>query len=122
MQSGRQKPRWWWRSSAADDPITLEPIATLDCAPFELQGALFDARELARYMVTSGVLENPLTRVPLSREICVQLDAHRQRWRLLEEGDDQRVATIFDAQRVVNVVGANHAVARQPSYKRHHRL
>jgi hypothetical protein len=95
----QQRGRRWWTTSDADDPITLEPIAALDVAPFTLHGALFDARELARYMLTSGVLENPLTRAPLTREEALALDAHRLRWRLLDD-DATGVATLLDALRL----------------------
>ncbi|KAJ1462484.1 hypothetical protein M885DRAFT_159996 [Pelagophyceae sp. CCMP2097] len=95
----QQRARRWWTTSDADDPITLEPIASLDVAPFDLHGALFDARELARYMLTSGVLENPLTRAPLTRAEALALDAHRLRWRLLDD-DPTGVATLLDALRL----------------------
>jgi hypothetical protein len=99
-----RRPKSWWREVDCDDPITLEPISSLDVSPLELQGSLFDGASLARYMVLSGCLENPLTRAALSREDCLKVDAHRSKWRLFrseEAADDKasstRLTTLYDA-------------------------
>ncbi|KAJ8606327.1 hypothetical protein CTAYLR_010376 [Chrysophaeum taylorii] len=69
----------WWRKLDDVDPITLEPISQLRCAPFKLGSHYFDGKALAAYVVASGSFVNPLTREALSRENCEALDAHIER-------------------------------------------
>ena len=68
----------WWRSSSDDDPITLEPISELRYEPFRLPfgPSLFDPLALAHYLVSRSKFECPLTRSPLTLEVCRSLDSH----------------------------------------------
>ena len=68
----------WWHSSSDDDPITLEPISMLPYEPFALpfSATLFDPLALSHYLVSRSKFECPLTRSPLTFEVCQSLDSH----------------------------------------------
>ena len=61
--SKKSKERWW-ADVEEEDPITLEPLSSLQCPPFEIEipgesestrgsrGHLFDGHVLAEYVVS----------------------------------------------------------------------
>ena len=73
----------WWQRLEDEDPISLEPIAELSYAPFELpneiggeQATWFDGRVLAHYLVSTGKFEHPITRRELQAGECRKLDSY----------------------------------------------
>lgn len=97
----------WWHELTEDDPITLNPLKSLDVPPFELKSAggnaggavrhFFDAVALASYITRRLVFENPFNRAEISREDCARLDGHIRQH--LPRCRDFRVAELFDLQR-----------------------
>jgi hypothetical protein len=83
-RSGKGTEDQWWRTLDDDvvDPISLEIIAELPYHPFILQESedghkhLFDGAVLAHYLVSTGVFENPVNRVPLDLDDCSALDRY----------------------------------------------
>ena len=81
MMDKPEQPAAWWRKLKQKDPITLEPLSELPCPPFQLQSGkravhYFNGRSLADCLVSTGCFENPVTRQPLTRALCVVLDRH----------------------------------------------
>ena len=91
QSSSRRIRMPWWANPVADgglgdivDPITLEPLAASDAAPFELPASpplkttsdWFDARALAAYLVARGCFVHPISRREISAADCARLDAH----------------------------------------------
>ena len=106
--AGPSASRKWWQAIEDEDPITLEPIGELAVPPFELFGRHFDGASLAAYLVDSGRLEDPTSRQPLGRDVCVALDEHLRRW----AGDASRsVERLFALSEHVRVRGATRGVA-----------
>ena len=75
----------WWRTLEEDDLISLEPLAELPYAPFELAAdcsasinanRFFDGQVLAHYLVSSLNFVHPANRRPLSLDECARLDAY----------------------------------------------
>ena len=73
-----------WRQLPDDklDPISLEPVNTLEREPVELIAGMnvkyyFDADLLAAYLLSSGRLEHPVSRRRLTRRECVRTDSLR---------------------------------------------
>lgn len=77
-----QSDKWWTDPSVFGDrdcdPISLEPLAELEYPPFGLQEQgvwhFFDGAVLATYLVSTATFCNPMTRSPLSRDCCRELD------------------------------------------------
>jgi len=95
--------RWWTElDDEACDPITLEPLRTMEYAPFALTedgearaatsaaaastGHMFDGAVLAEYVTSSKCFENPLTREPLSVKQIRALDGYLAKWKLKRFG------------------------------------
>jgi len=66
----------WWHSLTDVDPISLEPLSDLPHPPFSLANQRFDGIVLTHYILTTGCLLNPLSRVKLSRPDCLRLDRY----------------------------------------------
>ena len=98
-------PRWWSKLKDVD-PITLVPLSSLKVPPFEIAVEnsdvkhMFDAQNLAVYLLSTGKFVNPINRQPMSREDCVRLDAHL---RSIGAADQARCTQMLDLQNVVNV-------------------
>jgi len=97
------RARWWTElDDEACDPITLEPLRTMEYAPFALTedgssssaaasasastGHMFDGAVLAEYVTSSKCFENPLTREPLSVKQIRALDGYLAKWKLKRFG------------------------------------
>ena len=66
----------WWASLEDEDPVTLEPLASLLYPPFTLGASHFDGLALAEYLCAARLMANPLTRQPLTRDDCERLDVY----------------------------------------------
>jgi hypothetical protein len=66
----------WWSTLEDVDPISLEPLNTLPYTPFQLGCNRFDGIVLAHYILTTGTLEDPMTRASLTRADCMRLDKY----------------------------------------------
>ena len=97
--STKNASRWWTElDDEACDPITLEPLRTMEYAPFALTedgsasktlastGHMFDGAVLAEYVTSSKCFENPLTREPLSVKQIRALDGYLAKWKLKRFG------------------------------------
>ena len=92
-------------SLTENDPISLEPLSELGYPPFELSSEdsegnivkhLFDGQVLGYYLVSRLNFENPMTREPLTREMCVALDKYYAKHKLTKKGMSLSVARAFD--------------------------
>lgn len=105
----REPATTWWTGLADDDPITLDALRDLPYPPFGLSSSIevgpqgvesyFDPVALASYLTRKAVFENPLTRVPLSRDDCTRLDTHLGQ--LVRGSRNFRVADAWDLHRTI---------------------
>jgi hypothetical protein len=95
-------------SLTENDPISLEPLAELGYPPFEIcsddsEGKemkhLFDGQVLGYYLVSRLNFENPMTREPLTRENCVELDKYYKEHKLTKSGMTLSIARAFDMKK-----------------------
>lgn len=82
----RKRKKWWQQlPGSMTCPISLERLCELRAPPFKLSSTnntYFEPSALAKYLTTSLRFEHPITREPVPRSACVDLDRHLQRHRL----------------------------------------
>ena len=97
--------------------VSLEPLRKLRTPPFQLRadpsfqhrtgGDYFDGRVLASYFVSTGRFTHPVSRRPIERAECQELDAH-----LVTRGLEAQVVHAFDHREAYNAHTSGGRLAR----------